>query len=59
MFSKTVKNSHYSDNSYYCEAYQCEVADYTERSKILITLIIPITVKHISVKLLIIQSVQI
>jgi len=27
-------NSHYSDNSYYCEAYQCEVADYTERSNI-------------------------
>jgi hypothetical protein len=26
--------SHYSENSFYCEAYQCEVSDYTEYSDI-------------------------
>lgn len=27
-------HSHYAENTYYCEAYQCEVSDYTEYSNI-------------------------
>jgi len=29
--------SHYADNSFYCEAYQCETSDYTQYSNIKLT----------------------